>query len=206
MKLLTYSLILSLTLFLISCGGTTKTSSLVDIKSISIDSSDIKIYSTQLSTQLSATVTYQDNTTADATKSVDWISSDTNVSTVAYGVVYPGLSNGGDANISIAYKDFNDSISVGVIKLMDYNITHADINATGSYTLEATGYFEDNTSQIIHRNIYWLADNSAIITLENDIYTITVIAGDTNVTAVVFNELNSTATTLAPKTITYSIN
>lgn len=207
MKLLSTTLTLISTLLFSACGENTTTPQVTDIQMINIVSNNItKIYSTQAMTQINATVTYKDATTADATTSVEWSSSDTNVSTVSNGEIYPGVGNGGTADITISYKKFSDSISIEVVKLTDFNISHSDINSTGSYELQAMGKFEDNTSQVITRNISWSATNDAVISFENDIYSIAIIAGETNVTAAVFDETNASAAILAPKTVTYSIN
>jgi len=193
-------LLLSILLF-ISCGENTQSQVTSDILSIKIDDANTTTYSTDPIITLSATVTYNDQTTADATDSVHWSTSDEDILSV-YGEQYYAIGNGGESNISISYEQFSDSISVKVYGLKEDTllISSADINTTGLHTLEAQGEFIDidtNTTMDINRtiikNIIWTADNDAIITIEDDIATIDIYAGETNVTATVF-DMNVTKT------------
>ncbi len=87
-------------LFFISCGDNTETP-LTDISTISINEPNVTIYSTDDTTDLTATVYYMDSTTADITKEVIWDSSDIEVADISGGLLLAGSSNGGDANITI---------------------------------------------------------------------------------------------------------
>ena len=206
MKKTFYSFLILLSVFFTACGENTKTAVVADIASIEIVEGNISIYSTDEATDLTAMATYTDSTTAQINDAAIWNNSDYNTLYMYNGSV-SAASNGGSSIVGISSGRFSDEINVSIIKLTDFNITNADINSTGSYILEATGTFEDNTSKVIKRNIEWSADNGAVISVdENYVATITILTGDTNVTATVFGETNTSAATLAPITRTYTVN
>ena len=203
MKLLKTTLYTALALLFISCGDNSETP-LKDVTSIEINEASLTVFSTD-TTSFTATVRYTDSTTADVTQEVNWISSDDNIATVSNGVVIPGNANGGDANITITYQQLTASPSLLTVTPLDsFTITNPDINVTGDYILEAEGNFGGVTQTIV-KNIVWTADNAAIISVENDVSTITVVTGDTNVTATMFRETNSSSP-IAPQTVTYTVD
>ncbi len=203
MKLLTNSFIILLSTFLISCGENTTTPIITDMNSFKIDNSDMNIYSTD-ATNVSATVSYLDGTSADATLDVTWRS---DIDVVVYNnkTIWGGVDNGGESHLTISHSDFNDSIMVNVYSLTSFQISSDNITTTGEHILEASGSFENNeTNRTIVKNIVWSADNSAVITIEDDIVTIDINSGDTNVTATVFGDTNSSSP-IAPKSVIYSV-
>ncbi len=203
-KLIKSILIITPAIFFLACGENTEITPLKDISSIQIDDTGISVYSTD-SKILTATVTYTDSTTASFSESELWSSSDYSVLSLYNGEIFP-ISNGGSATVSIEAGDFSDEENVNIIKLESFTVTHADITTTGEHVLEATGVFEDNTSKVIKRNIVWSATNDATITVDdNYVATIDILSGDTNVTATVFDETNTSAA-LAPITKVYSID
>jgi hypothetical protein len=203
MKFWTSSFLLLLSTFLISCGDNTTTPIISDIKSIKIDNSDMNIYSTDVA-KVSATVSYIDGSSADATLDVKW-GSDIEVLMYNNKMIWGGTKNGGQSSLTISHADFNDTISVNVYSLTSFDISSDNITTTGEHILEAKGSFENNeTNRTIVKNIIWSADNSAVITIENDIVTININSGDTNVTATVFGDINSSSP-IAPKSVIYSV-
>ena len=197
----TIFLLLSTFLF-ISCGENTKNQITPDIISINIDDANTTTYSTDAVINLNATVTYDDQTSLDTTDFVNWSSSNDSINII--NGQYYAISNGGESNISINYEHFSDSVSVKVYGLKEGTlvISSADINTTGVHTLEAQGEFIDidtnttmDTNRTIIKNIVWSVDedSDAVITIEDDIVTIEINAGDTNVTATVF-DMNVTKT------------
>jgi hypothetical protein len=191
------------TIFFLACGDNTNTP-LKDIASVSMDDSDLSIYSTDSRT-LTATVTYTDGTTAQINEPDVWTNSDYSSLNMYDGEIIPA-SNAGSSIVGVSASDFSDEINVSIIGLTDFNISSADITTTGDHILEATGLFEDNTSKVIKRNIVWSATNDATITLDEDyVATINILSGDTNVTATVFEETNTSAA-LAPVSKIYSVN
>ena len=203
MKLFKSTLLTLLSLMLISCGDNTTTPIITDVKSLEIEGGDIEIYSTD-STPVVATVTYMDETTDDATLSVKW-SSDFDTLVYDSGKIRGGVDNGGEDTLIAKHKDFNDSIEVKVHKLTEFHISSPDINTTGEHILQAEGSFDNNeTNRSIVTNIVWSADNDAVISVEDNIVTIEIEDGDTNVTATVFGDTN-TSSPIAPKNVIYSI-
>ena len=198
MKLLKTTLYTALALLFISCGDNTE-APIKDVTSIEINEATQTVFSTD-TVNFTAMVTYTDATTADVTQNVNWISSDEDVAAVLKGVVTPGNANGGDANITITYQHLTATASsVTVVPLDSFTISSPDINTTGNHILEAEGNFGGTIKNIV-KNIVWTADNAAIISVENDVATITVVTGDTNVTATMFGETNSSSS------ITYTVN
>lgn len=197
MKLIITILLTTLTLMLTACGEDTS-SPLKDVVSIKINEVNQSMYSTDTSISLSATLTYDDGSTDDATKYVEWKSSTDKLSVSTLGVVSVGPYNGGDSNISISYKTLTDGpVAIHLIKMTDFNITmlNAENNVTGTYSLLATGIFEDGNNTTIVKNISWDLNNSATVSGEGNETQITVVAGDTNITATVFindNDYNQT--------------
>lgn len=201
-------LIITPAIFFIACGDNTDTPVVKDISSINITDSNVTMYSTDFSKTLNASVTYDDNTTASIINTPDmWTNSNYDALSMYNGIITPASNNGGSSIVGIEVGSFSDEINVTVLKLtsFDFNTT-ADVNTSGEYyTLIATGTFEDNNTATIHRNIIWTATNSATIIYEDNVTKVSFIEGETNVTATVFGETNTSAE-LAPITKTYNIN
>lgn len=200
MKFLQTPFLLLILLIFSSCGENTQTPITSDITSIEIEDLNVSIYSTDIVDPFNAIVNYEDGTSADITTAVDWSSSDTNVLSIYYGQITT-LSNGGESNISISYETYNDLINLNIYGLKDGTLfISSDITTTGIHELNAQGDFINidtnitmDTNRTIEKNIIWTANNNAIITIENDIANIDIQAGDTNVTASVF-DINITKT------------
>jgi len=202
------TILILIALFFISCGEVTKTSQLIDISSIAIDNKNISIYSTDANISDSATVTYNDNSTAIVTDDVSWSDSNNTIFSVTQGKISISTNNGGDANLSINYKKFNDSTLVHVNKLTSFNLVYPDVNSsgTGSYTFSAKGNFDNNqTDRLIKSNIFWTANNGAVISIFDGVATITFLTGDTNVTATMFGDTNESSP-IAPITVNFKLN
>ncbi|MBT5935254.1 hypothetical protein [Sulfurimonas sp.] len=197
MKQIITTLLTTLALMLTACGQGTS-APLKDVVGIKINEANQSIYSTDASIQLSATVTYDDNSTDDVTEYVEWKSSTDKLTVSTSGVVSVGFYNGGDSNISIAYETLTDGpVNIALIPMKDFNITVSDggTPASGDQPLLATGIFEDNTSRVILRNILWDLNNSATISIEGNDTLITLLSGDTKITASMFiydNDYNQT--------------
>jgi hypothetical protein len=206
MKTIIKSILMTTTvIFFLACGDNTQNPAVKDIVSIQIDNTNNSIYSTDKPKELSASVSYTDGSDAAVADARVWSSSDNNALNMYNGVITP-TTNGGESTVKVSVGRFSDDINISVIKLTDFNISNESINTTGEHILEATGIFEDNTSKEIFTNIVWTANNGATITTdENYVNTIDIKSGDTNVTAIVFGETNTSAQ-LGPVTKTYSIN
>ena len=207
MKLITSAFLVIMASLFISCGENTTTTIIKDVESIQIDSGDMQIYSTDEPINVYASVTYTDGSTVDATLNLKWSNSEYQVLNYDAGTIWGGISNGGEVTLGVTHYNFEDSVAIKVNELKSFYITTDDINATGDYILQAYGSFDDNSSEdrLIVKNITWSADNDAEITYEDDVYTITMQEGDTNVTATVFYDINTSSPT-APVSKVYSIN
>lgn len=220
MKPLQLSLLsLSLTAILVGCSSDTNSDPLVpEIISIEIDGADVNstVHAIIIDideAQLSATVSYDDNTSANVSYQLSWESNNSDVLTVQNGLLEP-TANSGTAAISASYWDnifTTVDKNITIIPLSDINITsndinitelnsslyHLDTNTTGSYTLDVYGKFIDNniTSEPISSNITWVSSNSSVASIGSD-GLLTIEAFDQNVTAdinvSIFNEVNAT--------------
>lgn len=194
---------LMMTLFLGCDTDNTEEPIVTDIGSLSIDNQDIQIYSTDAPINISASVSLLDGNTEEANFAT-WSNSDYDLIYI-YGNTLWATSNGGEATLGVEFEQFNDSADVKVYELTSFFISSEDITTTGDFVLEAKGNFEDGeTNRTIVKNIVWSADNDAEITVEDDVSTITIYSGDTNVTATVFYETN-TSSPIAPVSKVYSI-
>ncbi|QOP40437.1 hypothetical protein [Sulfurimonas marina] len=205
MKKTLYSSLL-LSLLFLGCKETTTAPVITDIDSISIDAGVSQIYSANNAVTLSATVLHTDGSNGDATDTVTWISSDSSIVVANGSSISGGYKNGGDVNITISYRDFEDTLTVNSVKLVDFNISEkngADVNATGDYEFQANATYEDNTTGIIYNNIVWDMNNSATYTTVDGVTTITLIAGTTEINATVFPDDNETNIT---RSVSYTIN
>lgn len=187
MKLLQTLFISLFTLFFISCGETTTTSPIADVTSIAIDDTNISIYSTQLTKELTATATYSDGTTANATADLAWSSSDTSTLLTAVGQVL-AAKNGGEANLTIDYANtFDNTVAVYIKELLDINVSDINVSATGeAQIVYFSGIFKNydtnETGVPLENNIVWYSDaNSTISDVNATQLTLTV---DYNTTSV----------------------
>ena len=209
---------LILAAFMLGCGGTSDSDPLIpEIVSIEIDGTDVNssvhaIIIDADPSQLTATVTYDDSTSANAADQLDWESNDTAVMTVLNGRITP-VANGGTAAISASYRgrlfttaDKNVTITplsdINITCEQDINVTvdsndtlyHAEFNTAGDYTLLANGIFEDNmTVSTIGSNIEWKSSNTNVATVGETTGIITIIAtGTADINVSVFNDINKT--------------
>ncbi|MEA2099918.1 MAG: hypothetical protein U9P72_07300 [Campylobacterota bacterium] len=208
MKIARNILLYTTALFFISCGDNTTEHITSDIKELTINEktlNPISIYSTD-ALKLSAKVTYEDSSSADASNSVKWSSSNYAIMTQDSFLSIP-IANNGSVEITAKYRDFNDSINLNIIGLNDINsswgITSTNITTTGEFGLTAEGNFTDgvNNKPLIH-NIKWYSSESTDIITTNDDYSVTLTiesTGDRNITARLFENNNT------DQTITYSI-
>ncbi len=138
MKFIQIPLTVLLSTLFISCGENTTSSPIADIASISIDKRKIVIYSTDLEKKLTATATYTDGTTANATADLAWSSSDYSTLLTAVGSIL-AAKNGGDANLTIDYADtFSDFTSVHINKLI--SIEYGDVNISKNGEPQVVAY------------------------------------------------------------------
>lgn len=187
-----------LSLSFISCGESSNRA-IKDITSLHINEPNATIYSTDAAITLSATLTYSDGSSVDATESIEWSSSDESVVTSSKGSIIGGDANGGDANITASYNSviYSQAIPVHVIALSDINISllNAEANTTGTYQLLVNGVFEDATQREVLNHLSYEANNSATLTQEDESFEVSITAtGETNITVTLFEDENLSQT------------
>lgn len=190
-------------IFFLGCGENTESPVVKDIQSIQIDDGNFSIYSTDQSKALSASVTYTDSTTKLIANSDMWSNSNYDVLLMSNGVITP-ISNGGNSTVSIKIGTLSHKINVDVIKIVDFNISHGNITTTGNHIIDAIGLFENNQTKKVYRNIIWETNNTSTVSMdENYVRTLSVVSGDTKLTATVYGDDNETNIT---KSVVFSVN
>lgn len=185
-----YKLLLTLPFFLSGCGENTTSPIQPDVKSIQLDKNVTEVYSTNSTIQLTATVTYEDGTTANATNGITWYYQNINDYSIVnmLGGVVEAAANGGDVNISIGYQNdlFTDWQSLHVNKLTAIRYYPAtDINETGKeYNITIRGDFDNNeTNKSLQSHISWLCDNKCnIVNFDSNQSILTLNITDFNLT------------------------
>ena len=203
---MTYIKTLTLLLLLLtlnSCGEDTTTPVTTDVTDMTIDTPPT-IYSTDeyLPT---ATVSYDDNTTDDATNNINWKVSDTEMLYISNDLIILPLKNDGNSTLTAGYDNyefFENNVTLDIVGITDinttWNISSADITTTGDFDLTAEGNYTDGTNnKTIVRNIVWTTSSSTatFTTDENyDVQISIVDTGDINITATLFGDENATMT------------
>ena len=212
MKYIKRALFITVLLFINGCGDNTTTPITKDVSNMSIDNGPVlSLYSTDQYNP-SATVYFNDGTSATATDNVDWKRSDLSMLYLSNELIILPLLNDGNSTLTAGYKSFQyfeNNVTVDIVGLVDLNtswrISSADVNTTGDFLLEAEGNYTDGTTnKKIVRNIVWTSSNTAIATISLDsnyVVTLTTLStGDVNITATLFGDTNSS------KTKQYTIN
>jgi hypothetical protein len=180
-------------LLFVSCGENT-TAPIHDVSSLKINDTNISIYSTDTNSILSATIFYDDNSSAQATTELAWSSSNNNI-VYAYTNTITPTANGGDVNISAQYDGkFADSVSAHVKQLL--SLSYTDINTSdtsNAQTISVYGNFENNETNVsMQNNITWYCDANMTISESNSTQvTFTIQSLPTTLTARLFgNTIN----------------
>ena len=199
-------LTLSLLLFT-ACGENTTTQISTDVNDMRIDQvSPQSVYSTDIF--LPTATSYNiDGTTGDATDNVDWKVSDITQAYISTTNEVLPIVNEGNITLIAGYssfKYFENNITLNIVGITDLNsswriVSPIDVNSSGDFILEAEGNFTDGTiNKKIVRNIVWTSSDVDIATISVDedyVTTLNVIGtGDLNITATLFNDLNTTIT------------
>jgi hypothetical protein len=188
-------------LFFVGCTEDTTTNPVVkDIKKISIiPPSSYKLYVTDDTYQLRAEATYTDNSTADITNNVLWNLGEGNYTyaTMSSGLIKakanPEDNVSAFVNVYISYRDFSDSLaSIEIAPITSISINQQDINQTGTYTLSAKAFYNDDTSLEIEQNnsngVTWSVSGSAsIVSTQDGRAEISFTQGEANVTVSCFD-------------------
>lgn len=153
--------------------------------------------------QLAASGTYSDNTSKDMTTTVTWTSSDTNIATVAGGLVTGKAP--GTAKITASSGGISGSVTVTVTAAVPTALAVTPTSATvakgASQTFAAKATMSDNTVQDVSAVATWASNNTSVATVDTHGIATTVSAGSATITAT-YSGLNaSAALTVTPPTL-----
>lgn len=115
---------------------------------------------------------YSDNSSADITKQVNWVSSDTNISTVLNGDV-AGI-NPGDVTISVNYQGISSNSAQLIVtdaELTAITVTPASANINVGMTqhYRALGIYSDGHTQDVTNVVHWQSSNTDIATITQQV-------------------------------------
>ncbi len=196
MQQIRISFLFLIAIMFMACGNNTTTVVVHDISKIYIHNDITSIRSTDNAVNLSATVVYDDNTTADVSHSVTWRSSNTSVLKMTSNSALAS-GNGGDVNISILFEQFNDTLAFKVHKLTNITFSPSELNTTGQNIIGVKGTFDNNESNItMNTNIVWNSDlNATYVSSDEENITFDFHSYPARITAKVFeDDFNKTYT------------
>jgi hypothetical protein len=151
--------------------------------------------------QISATGTYSDNSTQDATASANWTSSNPLLATVGASTgLVTGVAGGGPVTItaSIGSLTGSSTLTVSPVSLLSIAVTPANSGVTVGSTAQftATGTFSDTTTASIPSAI-WTSSRPTVATINAAGIANGLTAGITTITATVNGISNSTTFTVS---------
>ena len=119
--------------------------------------------------QLTATATYSDNTTADISSSVAWLSDDTATATITATGLLTGVEQG-SAEVTASLDGVTGNavqVTVTDVILTAIAITPPSVSVGKGQTqqLTATATYSDNTTADISSSVAWLSDDTATATI-----------------------------------------
>ncbi|WP_307766266.1 Ig-like domain-containing protein, partial [Aeromonas rivipollensis] len=119
--------------------------------------------------QLTATATYSDNTTADISSSVAWLSDDTATATITATGLLTGVEQG-NAEVTASLDGVTGNavqVTVTDAILTAIAITPPSVSVGKGQTqqLTATATYSDNTTADISSSVAWLSDDTATATI-----------------------------------------
>ncbi|WP_324018620.1 Ig-like domain-containing protein [Aeromonas caviae] len=124
--------------------------------------------------QLTATATYSDNTTANVTGSVAWLSDDTAAATVISGLL-TGVEQGtAEVTASLDGVTSNTvqvSVTDAVLTAIDITPPSVSVGKGQTQQLTATATYSDNTTADVTGNVAWLPDDTATATVISGLLT-----------------------------------
>ncbi|NKF22838.1 beta strand repeat-containing protein [Solimonas marina] len=172
-------------------GETTLTVTAATLVSIAVSPDTVSIAS-GTTTQLKATGTFSDGSTADETTAVTWASSDESVATVSNASGNQGLVTSvavGSTTITASMSGVDDATAaVTVTESALTNVTIAPTAATSipvGYFVEytATGHYADGSTQDLTADVSWRTLDDSVATVNAKGYVTAKAAGSTTVVA-----------------------
>ncbi len=198
-------------LFFIGCGENTDNPVVKEIDHIAIDSngSSKKIYTLQNSFTMSASVYFNDASTADITNLANWSfidSTNYSVASLFGGVIKPLANSNANLSFQIEYASFQAEENATLIKATAIDINDSDVSSpidtTQIYTLYADLNFSDGATiqakSGYDNNISWSVEgNVTLVEVVDGAAKVQFSSGDSNVT-VTFFDINKTKSYSAP--------
>ena len=156
----------------------------------SITVSDTEQGSIALGTQdsLSAEAIYSDNSSADISNNVTWISDNPGVATTSNTGVVTAVSIG-TANITASsgfVTSANFVVTVTAATLTDISFTDTGAGSIAAGTTDqvtATGIYSDSSHQDISSTASWVSNDPSIATVDSTGFVTAIAAGNVNITA-----------------------
>ncbi len=137
-------------------------------------------------TSLTVTGIYADNTTADFSTQVVWISSNPAVATVDANGNVTALAAGA-TTITALYGFYGDSVTLTVTAALLTSIkvepVTPNIANTTSQQFTATAYFSDASTQDFTTQVTWSSSNESVATIDANGYATSIGKGDTTIQA-----------------------
>ncbi|MBL0655172.1 Ig-like domain-containing protein [Aeromonas caviae] len=124
--------------------------------------------------QLTATATYSDNTTANVTGNVAWLSDDTATATVISGLL-TGVEQG-TAEVTASLDGVTSNtvlvtVTDAVLTAIDITPPSVSVGKGQTQQLTATATYSDNTTADVTGNVAWLSDDTAAATVISGLLT-----------------------------------
>ncbi|HDZ9249032.1 TPA: Ig-like domain-containing protein [Vibrio cholerae] len=138
------------------------------ITAIQITPANITLAKGQMQ-QLTATATYSDNTTADVTSSIVWLSSDPSQAIVSSTGVLTGVGLGNTQVRGSTQGITSNTVTVSVTEatITGIQVTPASVTLAKGQTqqLTATATYSDNTTSDVSHSVAWSSSNTSIVTV-----------------------------------------
>jgi hypothetical protein len=211
---LTMGIIAILTMVMASCSSTpTSTSTPITtltpaLSSIVITSDASTNLPVAFTRQFTATGTYADSSTEDITYQVTWISSDTNIATISYGLA-TGKTEG-NTNITATLSGITSPIitlmiiptpMLSSIAVTPTTLDNLEVGSTQQFT--ATGTYVEGSTNDITSQVTWASSDTNIATISSAGLATGKAVGSTNITAAL-SGIKSPVVTIIVKAITLS--
>ncbi|MGL6304137.1 Ig-like domain-containing protein [Aeromonas caviae] len=124
--------------------------------------------------QLTATATYSDNTTANVTGSVAWLSDDTATATVISGLltgVEQGTTEVTASLDGVTSNTAQVTVTDAVLTAIEITPSSVSVGKGQTQQLTATATYSDNTTANVTGSVAWLSDDAATATVISGLLT-----------------------------------
>jgi hypothetical protein len=186
------------TLFISGC------SSKSNLLSIAITPSSQGTLAVGLKQQFKATGTYANNSTADISSQVTWVSSDTNVATISSTGSATGVAVG-NTNITATQLGVTSAtvrlvVVIATLSSIAVKPTNPDnLEVGSSLQFTAIGSYSNNSTKDITSQVTWISSDTTIATISSAGLASSLAVGSTNITAALSGITSTPAILLVAK-------